>query len=102
MGWRRKLLVSTILGFLITFLVFGLIKEFETPCGVMEATVMEGTDSHETICTRKCGASEEIYSHAKSTLIKNTTMWFWPAFLIKTLGKMIKDHNLIRESTALF
>lgn len=84
MGWRRKIFLSTILGFLIILLVFGLIKEFEISTRVAEQRV----DGHVTT----------------STLIKNTTMWFWPAFLINKLGKKVNIvyHFHLRKSTTSF
>jgi len=72
MGWRRQILVSTLLSFLITILVFELVEQYEaTDLLITEAT-----------------------GHGHGILIdlKHTTMWFWPELLIDTLEHMVQDN----------
>jgi len=76
MGWRRQILVSTLLSFLITILMFELAEQFETTSGLIDTAKVEHTTKE---------------PHSISLKLKHTTMWFWPELLIDTLEHMVKE-----------
>jgi len=75
MGWRRKIVVSTLLSFLINIVVFELAEQFENT-----AQLMEDKNEH-----------EQGHEHSTSVVLKHATMWFWPELLIDTLENLCQD-----------
>jgi len=80
MGWRRQILVSTLLSFLITILVFELVEQY----GATDRLITEATDR---LITQKTE-----HGHGILIDLKHTTMWFWPELLIDTLEHMVQDN----------
>jgi len=70
MGWRRKIVVSLLLSFLISILVFEQ-TEFKTTGELLK--------------------QKQGHTHTTSALLKRTTMWFWPKLLIDTLERLVDD-----------
>jgi len=80
MGWRRKILVSTLLGFLVTVMVFELADHFEAADTISN---LKGNEHH----------------HKTMAILKHITMWFWPEFLIDTLEHMVKDNLPVKKKS---
>merc|ERR1719462_935177 len=76
MGWRRKILVSTLLGFLVSLMMFELADDFEE-------TEESPHDS-----------PGEVMGHHGTTahILEHTTLWLWPEFVIDTLEHMNMDN----------
>jgi len=84
MGWRRQLMFSTLLAFLITLLVFELGEQFE------EMNQWTGQGENEEGKESK-GLLKTI-SEISEELVQ-VTMWFWPEFLISTLEGMAEEYE---------
>jgi len=88
MGWRRQILVSTLLSFLITILVFELVEQY----GATDRLITEATDRLITEATDRLITQKTEHGHGILIDLKHTTMWFWPELLIDTLEHMVQDN----------
>jgi len=81
MGWRRQITYSTLIGFLITFIVFELTEQFHETSEII--SVVKGEEDHDFSHYGK------IYGEI---LIKVTT-WLWPEFIISTLEGLAEEYS---------
>merc|ERR1719419_2248872 len=82
MGWRRQITYSTLIGFLLTFIVFELTEQFH--------------ETSETIGAVEEGPVEHNFSHygkIYGNLLIKVTTWLWPEFIISTLEGLAEEYS---------